>query len=280
VGTTPPGTRRVAGWRAVVGAPTVTAMDVPGISRPVLVVLIVAAVLLFAYGSTKAAGLLTQHTDTHTQTLAATPRIVVRVDRGEVRVIAADRQDVRLQTKAKRSVWGGGHVRVSGDASLLRLDDRCDKPPLVDAACDTSYVLEVPRNTDVRVTDRLGDLHAENLAGGVDLSSTLGDLHVEGVRGPVRVSTTTGDVDVVGGSPDIAARTAVGDSDIVASGPRSIRADSAAGDINVIVPNQAYAVDAESSGGDDHVGVPVDSGSPLRVHAHSDAGDVHVEPDG
>ena len=54
-------------------APTVTAMDVPGISRPVLVVLIVVAVLLFAYGARTAVGRLTQHTDTHTRTLAAAP---------------------------------------------------------------------------------------------------------------------------------------------------------------------------------------------------------------
>ena len=97
-------------------------MDVPGISRPVLVALIVVAVLLFAYGGTKAAGLLTQHTDTHTRTLAAAPTIVVHVNGGDVR--------------------------------------------------------------------------AEDLGGGVDLSSATGDLHVEGVRGPVRVSTATGDVHV------------------------------------------------------------------------------------
>jgi putative adhesin len=255
-------------------------MDVPGISRPVLVVLIVAAVLLFAFGATKAAGLITQHTDTHTRIFAAAPAIVVHVNRGDVRVVASDRHDVRLQTKEKRSVWGGGRVRVSGDGAVLRLDDRCDEPPLIDGPCSTSYVLEVPRDTAVRVAARLGDLHAEDLGGGVDLSSAVGDVHVEGARGPVRVSTATGDVDVIGTSPDISARTAVGDIAIVASAPRAIRADSAAGDVVVVVPNGTYAVDAQSEGGDDHVGVRVNDNAPRRIHAHSDAGDVNVEPDG
>ena len=90
MGTTPPGTRRVAGWRAAVGAPTVTAMDVPGISRPVLVVLIVAAVLLFAFGATKAVGLLTRahrHADAHARR-RADDRGPYR-DRGDVRIVAA-----------------------------------------------------------------------------------------------------------------------------------------------------------------------------------------------
>jgi hypothetical protein len=92
-------------------------MDVPGISRPVLIALIVVAVLLFAYGATKAVGLLTERTDTQTRTLAAAPTIVVHTGTGDVRIVAADRTDVRLTTKEKRSIWGGGHVRVSGDAA-------------------------------------------------------------------------------------------------------------------------------------------------------------------
>ena len=67
-----------------------------------------------------------------------------------MRVVAADRDDIRLTTKEKRSAWGGGHVEVATDGSRLHLGDRCDKVPVVDAPCSVSYVLEVPRRTAVR----------------------------------------------------------------------------------------------------------------------------------
>jgi hypothetical protein len=48
----------------------------------------------------------------------------------------------------------------------------------------------------------------------------------------------------------------------------------------LVPPGQTYAVDAQSDGGDDHVGVRLDTAAPRRVRAHSGSGDVHVEPDG
>ena len=74
---------------------------------------------VFIFGATKAVGLLTERTDTQTRTLAAAPTIVVHTGTGDVRIIAADRTDVRLTTKEKRSIWGGGRVRVSGNAADL-----------------------------------------------------------------------------------------------------------------------------------------------------------------
>jgi Toastrack DUF4097 len=253
-------------------------MEVPGISRAVLIGLVVVATLLFLFGASVATGVITEHTDTRTRILAAAPRIVVSARTGDVRVVAADRSDVRLTIKEKRSLWGGGHARMSADGAHVTLDDSCDNPPLVDGPCGTSYLLEVPRDTAVRVSTGTGDVHAQQLDGGADLRSGTGDLDVEDVRGSVRVDTATGDVDVTGASPDITARTATGDIDIVATAARSIRADSAAGDVDVLVPDETYAVDAESEGGDDHVGVHVDDTAPRRVHAHSAAGDVSVEP--
>jgi hypothetical protein len=50
-------------------------MDVPGISRPILVAMIVVAAILLAFGTTKAIALFTEHTDTHTRIVAAAPTI-------------------------------------------------------------------------------------------------------------------------------------------------------------------------------------------------------------
>jgi hypothetical protein len=251
-------------------------MDVPGISRPVLVLLIVVAAFLFAFGATKAADLLTQHTDTHTRVLAAAPTIVVDVETGDVRIAATDRRDVRLTTKEKRSMWGGGHVEVAGDGARLHLGDHCSKVPLVDATCSVSYVLEVPRHTDVRLVAGTGDLHIESLEGNADLRSGTGDLHVVGVTGTVRVQADTGDIHVEGASPDISARTDTGDIDVEASNPTTIAAQSDTGDIDYVVPAQAYAVDVHADTGDETVDVDRDDTSPRRLRARTGTGDIVV----
>ena len=225
-----------------------------------LVVLIVVAVLLFAYGATKAIAVVTEHTDTHTRVVAAAPTIVVGVETGDVRITGSDRSDVRLTTKEKRSAWGGGHVEVSGDGSRLHLGDRCDKVPLVDAPCSVSYVLEVPRRTAVHLT------------------AGTGDLHVEGVRGALHLKADTGDVHVQAPAPQASVETGTGDVDIAASQPRSLSVQTGTGDINILVPDTTYAVDVQSDSGDDHVGVHRDDASPRRLKAHTGTGDVFVEP--
>jgi hypothetical protein len=243
-----------------------------------LVVMIVVAAILLAFGTTKAVALFTEHTDTHTRVIAASPSIVVGVQTGDVRIVGSDRSDVRLTTKEKRSAWGGGHVEVSGDGARLHLGDRCDKVPVVDAPCSVSYVLEVPRDTAVHVVAGTGDLHAENLAGSADLRSGTGDLDVESVRGALHLKADTGDVHVDASAPQASVETGTGDVDIVASQPRSISVQTGTGDINIVVPDATYAVDVQSDSGDDHVGVDRDDASPRRVKAHTGTGDVHVEP--
>jgi putative adhesin len=251
-------------------------MQVTGISRPVLVVLIVVAVVLFLFGAGKAAGLLTQHTDTHMRTLAAAPTIVVAAETGDVKIVAADRSDIRLTIKEQRSMWGGGHANVFGDARGLRLEDRCDSLPAIDDPCDVSFRLEVPRTTAVRLSDGTGDVHAENLEGRAELRSGTGDLHVTGMAGPLRLHTDTGDVHVEAPASDISVQTATGNIDVVATRPRTIRAQADTGDIALVVPDLTYAVDARSDTSDEIVDVRVDGASPRTLQAHSETGDVVV----
>jgi Putative adhesin len=243
-----------------------------------LVVMLVAAVVLFAFGAGKATGLLTQHTDTQTRTFAAAPIIVVSAESGDVKIVATDRSDVRLITKEQRSVWGGGHGDVNGDAAGLRLDDRCDGLPVVDDPCGVSYRLEVPRATAVRVSSGTGDLSAENLDSTTELRTATGDLHVTGVSGTLRLHADTGDVHVDAPARDISVQTATGDIEIVATHPASIQARADTGDIVFVVPDLTYAVDAQSDVGDDQVVVRRDDASPRKLQAHTSTGNVVVSP--
>lgn len=254
-------------------------MDVPGISRPVLVVLVVVAAVIFLYGAGTALSRVTEHTETQTRTFAAASTVVIATNSADVKIVASDRSDVRVTTKEQRSLWGGGHVRMRGDAGGLELRDRCHGLPVVEDPCHVRMLLEVPRSTSVRVDTGTGDVRAENLEGGADLSSGTGDTHVIGVRGPVRVQAQTGDVDVEAPAPDISVQTATGDVAIVASHPQTIHAVAATGDIVLVVPSLTYAVDAQSDAGDDKVLVHVDDTSPRKLRAHTNTGDVIVSSD-
>jgi hypothetical protein len=255
-------------------------MHVSGISRPVLVALIAVASLIFAFGATRAVGLLTHHTDTQTRTLAATPTIVIHADTTDVRILAADRADVRLTTKERRSVWGGATVKVSGDAADLHVSTHCDGVPLVDDPCDVTSVFEVPRDTDVRVVVQTGDVRAEHLQGSAELSAVTGDVHVTGQSGALRLSTVTGDVHVEAPSQDIAVRTKTGDIHVVASQPGTIQTLAGTGDIHIAVPDLTFAVDVETGTGDEHVDVRRDDSSPRELRAHTGTGDVRMSHDG
>ena len=255
-------------------------MDVPGISRLALVAMIVVAVVLFAFGATHAVGRLTERTDTQTRTLAAAPTIVVHTGTGDVRVVAADRTDVRLTTKERRSIWGGGRVRVTGDAADLRLKDHCDGSPLVDGPCGVDAILEVPRATSVRVVTGTGDLRAENLRGSAELRAGTGDLRAIGVTGSLRLRSDTGDVHAEGPSSSVVARTSTGDIRVEASRPGTIDAQADTGDIHISVPDLTYALDVQTDTGDDNIDVRPDDASPRKVRAHTQTGDVHVHADG
>jgi hypothetical protein len=186
-------------------------MTVTGISRPVLIALIVVAVLLFAAGASWALSLVTHHTDTHTRTLSAASSIVVDGNSGDVVVVGSDRSDIRLITKERRSIFGRPHVDIGYTDGRLHLDGECKQLDLW-GGCRVSYRLEVPRDVDVRLVAHSGDVRAEDLRGNADLRTRSGDVDAFGVLGRLRLETRSGDVDVDSGSADIDAAPAASTS--------------------------------------------------------------------
>jgi DUF4097 and DUF4098 domain-containing protein YvlB len=257
-------------------------MDVPGISRPVLVVLIAVAVLLFAAGASWAVSWLTRETDTNTQTLVAASSIEIEGHSGDIRVVGSDRSDIRLTTKQHRSIFGRPHVRANYSGGRLLLDGDCPDFQLWgnDGGCSVSYKLEVPRNAAVRLSTHSGDVSAEGLRGDADLQTRSGDVDVEGVLGRLRLQTRSGDVNVDSSSTDIDADSRSGDVDVRASNATRVRAQTSSGDVNVIVPDRTYAVQAQAASGDENVVVRTDPRAPRTIDAQTSSGDVNVAPEG
>jgi DUF4097 and DUF4098 domain-containing protein YvlB len=237
-------------------------MDVPGISRPVLVTLIVVAVLVFAAGAAWGLSWVTHHTDTDTEVLPADASIEIDSDHGDVRVVGSDRADVLLTTKERRSIFGKPHVSVRFADGRLRLHTSCSGAQLFGNACTASYVVEVPRNMAVRVVASAADVHAED------------------VRGPLAVHLSSGDLHVDAPSRDIVATTSSGDIHVRASDATRVRAQATSGDVHLSVPEGSYAVQTRAIGGDQHIDVDDDPESPRKLVANTTSGDLHIEPDG
>jgi DUF4097 and DUF4098 domain-containing protein YvlB len=254
-------------------------MDVPGISRPVLVVLIAVAVLLFAAGASWAVSWLTRETETRTQTLAAASSIEIEGDSGDIRVVGSDRSDIRLTTKQHRSIFGRPHLRASYSDGRLVLEGDCAEIELW-GGCGVSYRLEVPRDVAVHLSTHSGDVSAEDLRGDADLLTRSGDVDVDDVLGKLRLQTRSGDVDVDSASPDIDADTRSGDVHVRARNPTRVRAQTSSGDVHVSVPDRTYAVQAEAASGDENVDVRRDPRAPRSIDARTSSGDVHVDSDG
>jgi DUF4097 and DUF4098 domain-containing protein YvlB len=253
-------------------------MDVVGISRPALVAMIAAAVLLFAGGVTWAASWLTRHTETRSRTLAGASTIEIQARSGDIDVVGTDRSDIRLTTKEHRSVFGSARVSVDYRAGRLRLDEDCSGADLFGNSCSVSYRLEIPRDATVRLVTRSGDVTAEDLSRDADLQTTSGDVEALDVLGALRAHTTSGDVHVEAASTDIDAQTTSGDVDVLARDAVRVRAQTTSGDVHVRVPDRTYAVEARASSGDEDVDVRVDDAAPRRIDASTTSGDVHVEP--
>jgi DUF4097 and DUF4098 domain-containing protein YvlB len=257
-------------------------MDVPGISRPVLVVLIAVAVLLFAAGASWAISWLTRETDTSTQTLVAASSIEIEGHSGDIRVVGSDRSDIRLTTTKHRSIFGRPHVRATYSEGRLLLDGSCSEFEIwgADGGCSVQYRLEVPRNVTVRLATHSGDVSADDLRGDADLQTRSGDVDVDGVLGRLRLQTRSGDVDVDSPSTDIDADTRSGDVDVRARNATRVRAQTSSGDVHVSVPDRTYAVHAQAASGDENVDVSTDARAPRRIDAQTSSGDVHVDREG
>jgi DUF4097 and DUF4098 domain-containing protein YvlB len=258
-------------------------MDVPGISRPVLVVLVLAAVALLIGGGSWALAWATRKSETSSRTMPAVSTIEVESQRsGDIEVIGSDRTDIRLTTKQHRSIFGRPHSKAQFSGGHLRLDGHCSEFELLggDAACGISYRLEVPRNTTVKLLANSGDVRADGLRGAADLRTKSGDVHAAGVLGSLHLETISGDVHADSSASRIDASTTSGDVHVRAQNPTSVKAHTISGDVHISVPDRTYAVTTHEDSGDDHVEVRSDPDAPRSIEATTTSGDVHVDRDG
>lgn len=160
---------------------------------------------------------------------------------------------------------------------------------LVSAACPTGnwgtcaadVELSVPAGTAVDVQASLGDVDIVS-TGDVTVVSSLGDVTVAGDPGQVQLETSLGDIRVSGTPGTVVAEASLGSIRVQAQEPPAlVSATNSLGDVHLEVPGGvSYAVDTETSGGDEDVRVSRDPAAPHTLRARTGLGTIRITPTG
>jgi hypothetical protein len=226
--------------------------------RIIASVLAVAALL---WGTLSVVNLLAhgEHHFTRTFSAAGITTVDVSTDRGSVRVIAGDRDDISLHGYISDGLGGTDHsTRRRG--SRLEVDGSCAFP--VAYWCTASYTLRVPRAVKVVLWSGSGDLSVSGVRGTADLSSQHGSISASRLRSRgVHADTDHGSVHLQ-----------------FAASPQQVNASSTHGDVTVVVPrdNTAYRVEASTDHGDSTVDVRTDPTASRVIDVATGHGDVSV----
>jgi hypothetical protein len=221
-------------------------------------------------------------------------RLVLEVDSGDVRVLATDREGVRIE---RRETWSISRPSVLEEVVDGELRVRADCNAAL-SWCDVAYVLEVPTGTtvlartgsgsfeaegtgDVRADTGSGDVELTSVTGDADLRSGSGEVTVDDVRGGSVVARTgSGDITVTRAAVSrVSGRTGSGDVEVgLQEAPDEVLARTGSGDVDVELPQgePAYAVTVRTGSGDQDVDVRTDPSSDRVVDVETGSGDASV----
>ncbi len=222
-------------------------------------------------------------TDNQTDTVADITEVIVRVETGDVELVAAPRTDVGISVSRRSSPLAEPFVDIRAEGQRLEIESRCQDRvlPITMGPCRANLILTVPAAATVDVIVIDGDVVATGLAGATRLRS---------IDGAVRIDTQSGDLQASSEGEPLAVRdlsSAVADLrsirgavDVAVAQPGAeLSVTSQQGDVSVVLPPGAYAVDAASDSGairtDDEI--TNDPASPVKVVVRTTSGDVTFE---
>jgi hypothetical protein len=170
--------------------------------------------------------------------------------RADVAVVRTDRFTFGHAATVQRSVRDG----------VFRVRSRC--PHTVMHSCSVRYRVVVPDNVPVAVRTNSGTVRFSGYRGSGNVRTRSGDVRVAGFCGfSLQARSDTGDIDADSACP-----------------PQQLVLRSTSGDVNAVVPDGRYQVDADSSSGRAVVrGVRAVQDGPFSLDASSSSGDVTVQ---
>ena len=193
------------------------------------------------------------------------PRVEVRVQSGNVRLVPGEAKSVRVVAEAHKDAGlevskRGATIVVSTDKGGWFRNDKADITIYVPESTEASINAA---SADVRVTTPLSRLEVNTATGDITFA-TVGSLEVRTASGDVRGDRVTESVRVVGASGDVQINScsgkasfssASGDVEIGHCQGGSLKTSTASGDVSVALC-QSSEVECKSMSGDVDLGIP------------------------
>jgi hypothetical protein len=251
--------------------------------RTALRVLVVGLGLaVVAWNAVAVASLLSLATDTRDATFSGVRVLELDLAFEDVDVTGSATTDEVTVDRGWHWSLGEPEIVTRQDGDRLVVGSSCSWTPGL--PCTGWVHLTVP--ADVTVTGGVTDSHLtlRDLAGEVDVSTSDGGITLAAVSGPLRLESRDGSVEGTGiRSSSVSASTSDGSVRLAfADPPRSVRATSRDGSVQLTLPDDrtAYHVTVSTSDGSSDVTVPTDPTAPRRITATTSDGDVTIAPAG
>jgi hypothetical protein len=138
--------------------------------------------------------------DVRVQRISAREMLTVRPGQnGAVQIVAADRSDVEIHARMQASADSRGEaasllraIQVDVGSTISTRGPQRDD----DAHWSVSFVIYVPRNTNLDLQTRNGPISVKNVVGRMELSAQNGPIQLSGVGGDVRAVAQNGPLQV------------------------------------------------------------------------------------
>lgn len=206
---------------------------------------------------------------------------------GDIAVRTADIAEVRIRRVVRyRGTQPGRTYRIDG--TVLHADSGCGQ------VCSVDYDIEAPAGVRVSGRRSAGDVTLTN-PGDADVRVGSGEIRISGGTGDVAAQTGSGDIfaaDLHGtvtlktgsggitgerlGGGQIRADTGSGDLRIGLDRVGPLRANTASGGLDVVVPKGSYRVRADTGSGDERIGVTDDPNGQHLLELNTGSGDLSV----
>jgi DUF4097 and DUF4098 domain-containing protein YvlB len=196
----------------------------------------------------------------------------------DVEVVSQDVQEIRVDRKFKKTVFGSDPDESYRNGKLEVKSNGCS---FLSFGCGTEYVITVPKNLAVRVDNTSGTIKVSDVAGGATLKTTSGDVEAHAIGGELTIEATSGDIEASAlTATKVHSKTTSGRVELTfATVPDEVSAQGTSGDVTVSVPEgtETFKVDTDTSSGDEHTEVRTDPAATRSITAKTSSGDVTVE---
>jgi DUF4097 and DUF4098 domain-containing protein YvlB len=243
----------------------------------------------------------TYHADNTYDVPGQVGKLKMKLDSDNVEIVGSDVAKISVHERLSYSKNRKPTPRHTVEGGTLTLGYECPGGITIGINnCSVGYKVQVPRGTSVEVADSSGTITLVGIGGTVDASASSGNIIGTDLRGAqvtlnadsgqIRLQDVVGSLQAKASSGDIDGEglrggkvSAEADSGHVslkfAAVPANVDVKASSGDIRLWLPGrQSYAVDATADSGAKDVGVSTDPGSPHKVKATADSGNVTITP--